>query len=254
MVVSSLCNMMTTPLLMVDPTLSARFAMWLFTGPWLAGYANKVRNDFYLKPGEAPRAFDMTPLISAQALRQKAGLPATDGLASLAGAWMKEAGRALRFVGTDQVLLVTDSARTVGKWFRPQKPPPPDPSLEPKTSGLGSWMQPSITQNQVGAMLMYIGSVPVLVMGGQPNAVTDVCTKLLAAGILSANTSLFSTALKQKEPTLLVGVPLSVVGMAFVDTTVGMGLSQLSTGIIQNYFRNEFHKTTQQATAKSEMA
>lgn len=253
MVLSSIANLVTVPFLLVDPSITVRTAMWLFTGPWLAGFANKVHNDFKRKPGEEVLEFDMAPLVKLSALREKAS---THGDKNLAKTWLREAKHMFQFAGNDQVRIVKDtssafiqgvtqpkavlegtrkSLREVYDFMKGRRKETPDA------------LQPNPMQNQLGAMLLYSGSIPILLLGGDSGIVTETCTKLAAAGFLSANTALFATAIQEKENMLAVALPLSVVGNAFMHTDIGMGTSQVATAGIQDYFRKQIVKGADKA-------
>lgn len=251
MVLSSVACLITSPLLMVDPTMCARTAMWFFTAPWLIGYANTIRNKQNLSPGETSRELDMSAIFDKTALKSQANASGS----SLTKTWFQEIGKSLHFVATDHLVLISDSAKQLKTLVTQPKQVAKGiqngfsetlQMLRGQRKELPAFVNPSASQNQVGAMLMYIGSTPILMMGGPVNQVTEVCTKLLALGALTANTSLFASGIKEKNASLLVGVPLSFVGSAAMDKDWGMGLSQTATGLIQEYFRQGLNKTEKQ--------
>jgi hypothetical protein len=251
MVLSSVACLIASPLLMVDPTMCARTAMWFFTAPWLIGYANTIRNKQNLPPGETPRELDMSAIFDKTALQSQASATSC----SMTKTWFKEIGKTLHFVAKDHLVLVSDSAKQLKTLVTQPKQLAQGvrqglsetlQMLRGQRKELPAFVNPSVSQNQVGAMLMYIGSTPILMMGGPVNQVTEVCTKLLALGALTANTSLFASGIKEKNASLLVGVPLSFVGSATMDQDWGMGLSQASTGLIQEYFRQGLKKSEKQ--------
>jgi hypothetical protein len=248
MVLSSVACLITSPLLMVDPTMCARTAMSFFIAPWLIGYANTIRNQQNRDPGEKPRELDMSALFDKSALQSQAKAM---GL-SMPKTWFKEVGKTLHFVATDHLVLASDSATKLKTLVTQPKQLAKGvhqgfsetlQMLRGQRKTLPDFVNPSVSQNQVGAMLMYIGATPILMMGGPVNQVTEVFTKLLALGLLTANTSLFASGIKEKNASLLVGVPLSFVGNAAMDRDWGMGLSQTATGLIQEYFRQGFKKS-----------
>lgn len=254
MVLSSVCNVITTPFLLVDPSISIRTAMWFFTGPWLSGFANKVQNERSLNPDHVNREMDMAPLINMKALRKTLKPEEKATPLALSKAWLRESGKMLRFVGEDQVILVKSIYQSAAQVVQNRK------SIHTQTrqsmqelsdylkgtqKEVPAFIQPSALKNQIGAMLLYIGTVPILVLGGSSSEVNSVCTKLISTGILAANTSLFATGLIGKDKNLIVGIPLSVVGNAYMQTDGGMGVAQIGTAAIQNYFRKEVVKKSE---------
>ncbi|MBY0404270.1 MAG: hypothetical protein K2X66_10255 [Cyanobacteria bacterium] len=264
MVVSSVASLITVPLLLIDPSVTIRTAMWFFTAQWLCGFANKAKNEYELKPGEKPREMDMSALFSIEELKKKSGKTAWNDLSV---AWGHEAWQTLKFTAVDQVLIVKDTYQSTKNLFKNKKnspsitlpltpeqvqalPPGTNKEIKAPEKPL-SKIRPTSIQNHLGAMLLYLGSTPILFLGGSHPQVIEICTKLIAGGILSANSSLFSTALRDKNKTLLVGLPLSVLGNAWMHTDMGMGVSQLGSSAIQEYFRQEVEKKSPPPSEKA---
>lgn len=245
MVLASMASMMCAPLLMVDPSITLRSAMLLFGGPWLAGMGNRVKNEYSLEKGEAPREFDMAPLIDRKALEQLASGGKPMGLGGRIKSWLGHSGRMVRFVAGDQVVMVKSLATSFTQIRSKEKRKAEEEKRRNLASISGQMEQslaqlkPSSTQNYVGAMLTYVGSVPMLFVGGSMPAVTEICTKLNALGGLCADSSLLMTAIKEKEKWLLVGIPMRVAGNAFMHTDIGTGVNLIGRVAVQNYFRKE---------------
>lgn len=251
MALCSLISMSMAPLLLVDPSITVRSAMIFFAAPWLSGMGNKLNNEFNLKPGELPREREMAPLFRLKALREKiirqhpekAKSPLT--FRDWLGAWTTEAGETLKFVLDDQVLMLKNVGGAMGHLASSPSQLKAEARknleetlafLKNQRKELPDFLKPSATQNHVGAMLIYLGSVPMLFLGGPESMVTEVCTKLTAAGGGVSDISLFMTALQQRDKMLLVGIPLRNIGSAWMHTDLGTGATLVGRTMVQQYF------------------
>lgn len=250
MVVSSIGQMLTVPVLLIHPSVSAQAAMAFFLGPWLASAANKVRNKFDLEPGEKPREFDMAPLLQPKALEtlmQEQNPSGTDKFK----AWCRHAFKMLKFVGTDQALLVKDTSKSLAHWWAHRKDIKSHAGeniqeaynyLIGKQEKTPELFEPSDTQNRVAAMLMYAGTVPILFLGGAPEGVMALCNGLRAAGNFTASIPLFATGIHNKELDMIIGIPLMAAGTAASHTDAGMGVSRIGMAGFMNHLRKEVKK------------
>ena len=249
MALGSIGQILAAPILVADPTVSARAALMTAIALFITGFANKMRNDFGLRPGEAPRELDMSPLVHKQALEQLVGNDDPSAM-QLARAWAAQASKTLRFVGGDQVLMLTHGAKSIGhaaihpkETLARQKKAIAQFSqfVRRRRKEMPDFMKPSATQGQVGAMLMYLGSVPLLFLSGSIPVITDIGTKLIAAGSLTENTSLFAVGMNDgKFPAraLLIGVPMMTLGNAELHTDAGAAATMLASATYANFFRS----------------
>jgi hypothetical protein len=269
MVLAALSNMIASPILMIQPSVSLRAAMLLMGGPWMLGFANHVRNTLAQKEegrGEGGvtnsniRQFDMAPLISRQALQKSLleALPQGTPLSvrqEILG-WLTQAAGMVKFSVVDHGQMVRDLGQGLKKrvWGTPESIQNPQSPLQsiPKNPGEipleakeaakeenQGKIVPSPIQNQLGAFLMYAGSIPMLVLSGESVWVNEICTKLIAAGSLASDSSLFFSAVHEKNKALMVGIPLRNLGGAFMHTDIGMGVNLLGRSVVQDHFRKE---------------
>ncbi|MBY0405938.1 MAG: hypothetical protein K2X66_18695 [Cyanobacteria bacterium] len=258
MVLAALSNMIASPILMIQPSVSLRAAMLLMGGPWMLGFANHVRNTLAQKeegPGGGVRnttirQYDMAPLISRHALQKSLleTLPQGTSLSvrqEILG-WLTQAAGMVKFSVVDHGQMVNDLGQGLKKrlWGTPEPPqnpqsPPQTIPNTPEAIPVDGKIVPSPMQNQLGAFLMYAGSIPMLVLSGESVWVNEICTKLIAAGSLASDSSLFFSAVHEKNKALMVGIPLRNLGGAFMHTDIGMGVNLLGRSVVQDHFRKE---------------
>lgn len=250
MVLCSLGMMCTAPLLLISPSVQVQAGLAFFLGPWLAGAANKVRNKFYLKPGEQPRELDMAPLIDRDALKKTIG-EANPSRGKIIRAWISHFLKTCKFIGTDQVLLVKNTSKSILTGWQNRSELQKSAKKNVKESydylvgrqeETPALFKPSATQNQVASMLMYAGSVPILLLAGQEGAVVDVCTKLIAAGSFTANIPLLATGIHNKDAEMIVAIPLMTAGITQLNTDTGQALTRIGVAGYMNHLRKDVIK------------
>ena len=246
MVLGGLWGMGVATWLMFDPTLPVRTAFLTASALLISGYANKVRNDFGLKNGEKPREFDMRPLYSPKVLRALTGDENASG-AKLLRAWVKQLKAMSLFVAEDHALMVKDSGKAIARFVRN-----PKTNFKPR-----EWLKPSALQNRLGAMLIYAGGVPLLIMNGNTSAVEQAAHALIATGSLTADLSLFAVGKEKKGAlgkAMMVGVLATNAGIAGFNTTAGAGLSMTGNATVDYYFAKEAERDESAPDSSQESA
>ncbi len=248
------------PFLIIEPGTMARASFFALSAMFTTGYANKLHND-YNTSGKPQRDFDLKPLINTDALRAITG-DNNPTSTRLAKAWLAESGKMLKFVATDQALMMQDVSKSVAS-----KGTHPIDSLKQlkqailntasfatkKSDKKPDYLDPSAFNSRLGAMLVYAGSIPIIVMTGDVSQINRLGSALIGSGLLAYNASLFLVGANEKgieNKALMVGIPLQVAGGSFIDTNIGMGISLVGGATISNYFANLAKNTDNNDTKK----
>ena len=220
------------PLMVVDPSIPLRGALCASLATFFSGFANKIKNDFELKPGEEPREYNLNFLKEAKnwkgALTNK----------TEAKKFASNSFDMLKFIAKDQVLLLTSAGKAVDqsvkKLFGIRKELPEFMTIKPSSE-----------QRRITSMLVYSGGLPLLFFGGNVESITMVAEKLIGAGFGLGNIGMFALGYNQKDstrPALLIGCPLKLIGDFMVTKDYGFGLSQMGSAS-HNYYIASQNKT-----------
>ncbi|MEW5821944.1 MAG: hypothetical protein AB1782_17250 [Cyanobacteriota bacterium] len=213
------------PIMVIDPSIPLRGALCVFLATFFSGFANKIRNDFELKPGDTPREFDLSFL--------KEGKSWKGALTNRyeAQQFASKTYDMMKFVAKDQVMLLTSAGRAVDqsvkKLFGIRKELPDFMTLKPSSE-----------QRRISSMLVYAGGLPLLAYGGSIEALTPIANALIGAGFSTGNLGMFAIGNKQEDstrPALLIGVPLKFIGDFMITKDYGFGLSQMGSAS-HNYY------------------
>lgn len=251
MVLSSGVNTVLSPFLLLDPTFALRAAISFMGVTWFLGFANKFRNEYALKPGEAPREMDMSALVSPKKLKELFPDADPDTL-QLLQAWGKEAAKFSWFVASDPFVQANKAISDYQS--KSQEPTAQRVSfrknaqtqwqqtrayLKKEQSTPPDWLKPSAGQSQVTAILTTAGSIPIMVMGGSPE-VAKQGFRLIGLGSLGSSLSWFLTGLNKKDKWLVLAMPISTVSQGFQHTDLGVGVARATSPVaISSYMRKE---------------
>lgn len=243
MVLASLGGMAICPFLIMDPTVSVRTAMMLLGAPWLAGMANRFRNESVRNASgnennpnaPAPLEYDMTRLWKPEELKAWAQAENLKGNTGIL--WGRYAAQGVGMILKDQVRLFETVGQSLGQLFKKKSPKRNEtpPTETEKTSLLTN----SELHSRVGGVFYMLGGVPMLILGGDAPLVNAIGSKLIGAAGFLGDSALFFKAVREKDGKLLVGIPVRNLGGAWFHTDLGAGVSYVGRSIVQQHFRQE---------------
>lgn len=213
------------PIMILDPSIAMRGAINISLATFFSGFANKIKNDNELKPGEKPREYDLSYLKDKELWKSafKDSVKSKELNSKLLGT--------AKFIVQDQVLLLTNAKKAVDqsvkRLFGIRKELPEFMTLKPSSD-----------QRKISSMLVFAGGIPLLVFGGSVESLVPVANALTGAGFATGNLGMFALGKKQTDstkPALLIGVPLKLMGDFFQTTDWGFGLSRMGSAS-HNYY------------------
>jgi hypothetical protein len=244
MVLASLGGMAICPFLIMDPTVSVRTAMMLLGAPWLAGMANRFRNESVRNASgkeqnnpNAPVAleYDMTRLWKPDELKAWATAQNLNGNNGVL--WGRYAAHGVGIVLKDQVRLFETVGQSLGQLFKKKPPKQNEPPVTENQNT--SLLTNSELHSRLGGVFYMLGSIPMLILGGDAPLVNAIGSKLIGAAGFLGDSALFFKAVREKDGKLLVGIPVRNLGGAWFHTDLGAGVSYVGRSIVQQHFRQE---------------
>jgi hypothetical protein len=243
MVLASLGGMAICPFLIMDPSVSVRTAMMLLGAPWLAGMANRFRNESSpntpvpLEPDLLE--YDLTWLWKPDELKAWAKAENIHGNTGLL--WGHYAAHGVGMVLKDQVRLFDSVGHGFGQLFKKKSPKQNEtPSTVNESTSL---LTNSELHSRLGGVFYVLGGVPMLFLGGDAPLVNAIGSKLIGAAGFLGDSALFVKAVREKDGKLLLGIPVRNLGGAWFHTDLGAGVSYVGRSIVQQHFRQEVMKT-----------
>lgn len=233
MAASALLQAGVSPFLYLNQNISTLGVLYTAYALFFAGFANDVYNNHEKPEGAQPREMDLKPLFSPKALKALVGDESDPKLMQLAKTWSHHVGDVTGFFVKDQLRVAKSLVPFVHKG-KVKKPNDENLSLFQRVT------KPTSRSNEITSALMYAGGVPLMFVSGPQSKVAQVATKLYTAGQLTESTSFLAIGKEEsgiKAKALLVGVPLTLVGNAIINSNVdmGAGLSMIGLSTILNY-------------------
>jgi hypothetical protein len=249
MVVGNTLCLAMAPFFIAEPSVPLRAAYFLACAMFNAGFANKLQNEL---TANKKREFDLQFLTDWKGWRDS--LPEAERK-QLLNAWVGRAGAMLRFTLADQVLTVTSAGKSLGKVLA--APMASFNALKQMVAETNQYVQGQRKQlpdamlnalpeqERVSVMLAYVGGLPILFLGGSLPAVNALGTKFFGASSLLANASLFVVGAHKNDwvgKALMVGIPLKVLGNAFLETNLGYGLEAVGHAPTSLYYADQYNQ------------